>query len=296
MIEKFLSMYLWTSIGRPVYPGYPSNFAILAAAAIAGVVAGSLRLVRSGGDIGASIATGFFMGAAVFIAWSLTREAAPDQDVAAFVSAGFAFVLSILWNVPVLNIIGLGTIIIFLRLINRIVGPPFRWVDTIAASIFVLVLAWQGDWVLIFFGAAAFLLDAILPPHPLQRHLPFAAGAALVGLFVVSRQPIQSLWLSTENIIVCAAALMAFLIYLLTHFHVRVVTDAPGYASSFERMQATMIWLFLMGGVFLLFGGDAGVKTLVPLWGMFAGPPLYVVGRKIAERMEQRQPVTPAAG
>jgi hypothetical protein len=295
MIEKYLSMYLFTSIGRPVYPGYPSNFAILAVAAIAGVIAGSLRLVRSGGDIGASIATGFFMGAAVFIAWSLTREAAPDQEMAAFVSAGFAFVLSILWNVPALNLLGLAAIIVYLRLIDRVVGPPFRWIDTIGASVFVLILAWQGDWVLVFFAAAAFLLDAVLPPNPLQRHLPFAAGAALVGLFVVSRQPIQSLSLSTENLIVCGAALMAFLIYLLTHFHVRILTDAPGYASSFERVQATMIWLFLMGAVFLLFGGDAGVKTLVPLWGMFAGPPLYVFGKMIATRLEQRS-VTPAAG
>lgn len=296
MIEKFLSMYQWTSIGRPVYPGYSTNFAILAAAAIAGVIAGSLRLVRSGGDIGASIATGFFMGAAVFIAWSLTREAAPDQDMAAFVSAGFAFVLAILWNVPALNILGLGGIIIYLRLINRIVGPPFRWIDTIGAAVFVFILAWQGDWVLVFFAAAAFAIDAILPPHPLQRHWPFAAGAALLGLLVVSQRPVQSLFLSNENIIVCVAVLLAFLVYLLTHPRVHVVTDAPGYASSFERMQATMIWLFLMGAVFVLFGGDAGVKTLVPLWGMFAGPPLYVAGKKIAERMEQRSSVTPAAG
>jgi|GEM_PF-2274421 len=288
MIEKYLSMYLFTSIGRPVYPGYPSNFAILCVAVVCGVIAGSLRLVRSGGDIGASIATGFFMGAAVFIAWSLTREANPDHDVAAFVSAGVAFVLSILWNVPPLNLLGLAAIIVFLRLIDRIVGPPFRMIDTAGAAVFVLILAWQGDWLLIFFVAAALLIDAVMPPNPLRYHGWLALVSAGVALFVIRDRTIEQLSLSSENMIVCVAVLIAFALFFFTVRDVRTKPDAPGYTLSLNRIRACMIWLFLLGVGFMFFGGDAGIKTLVPLWGMFAGPPLYAIGMMISQRMGQR--------
>ena len=288
MIEKYLSMYLFTSIGRPVYPGYPGNFAILSVAVVCGVIAGSLRLVRSGGDIGASIATGFFMGAAVFIAWSLTREADPDHDMAAFVSAGVAFVLSILWNVPPLNLLGLGVIIVFLRMINRIVGPPFRPIDTAAAAVFVLLLAWQGDWLLVFFAALAFLIDAVMPPNPLRYHGVLALVSAGIGLFVIRQQTIAQLFLSSENVIACLAVLITFALFFFTVRDVRTKPDAPGYTLDLNRIRACMIWLFLLGVGFMLFGGDAGIKTLVPLWGMFAGPPLYAIGNIIAKRSEQR--------
>lgn len=287
MIEKYLSMYRWTSIGRPVWPGYDTNLAILLIAVIAATVAGSLRLVRSGGDIGASLATGIFMGFTVFIAWSLTREADIEHNGAAFVSAGVAFVLSILWNVPSLNLIGLAGVIVFLRLIDRVVGPPFRWIDTLGSFAFVLFLAWQGDWVLVLFFAGGYLLDSMLQPEPFQRHIPFAVVAAGVGVYVMAQHSIAPLFLSLENVIVCGLAVLGFLVFFLTRRTVRVVTDAPGYNTSMDRIRAAMLWLALMGIAFMLLGGDAGVKTLVPLWGMFAGPPLYALWQLYAARSQQ---------
>lgn len=288
MEAKYLSMYLWTSIGRPVHPRYPTNLAIMSAAAIAGTIAGLLRFVTTSGDLGASFLSGIYMGAAVFIAWSLTREADIEHDMAAFISAGVAFVLALVWNVPALNLVGLGTIIVFLRLINRIVGPPFRWIDTIGSFALVLFLAWQGDWLLILFFAAAYLIDAALKPTPLQRHIVLTVMTTCVGLLVLGRHTVQPLYLSLENVLVCGVLLMAFLIFLLTRYGMRVTTDAPGYTTSFDRIRASMIWLFLLGTAFMMFGGDVGIKTLVPLWGMFAGPPLYALYQAFATRTAHR--------
>jgi len=292
MIEKYLSMYLWTSFERPVYPGYSTNFAILAAAAIAGVIAGSLRLVRSGGDIGASIATGFFMGAAVFIAWSLTREADPDHNAAAFVSAGAAFVLSILWNVPPLDLLVLGAIIVFLRLIDRIVGPPFHWLDTIGSFAFVLILAWQQQWLLVLFMGIAYMIDAVWEPTPLRRHILFALVSGMVALYAMSQQTLQTLALSTENMIVLGTCLLIFLIFIFTLSQLRTKADTPGYSLNLGRIRATDVWLLLLGIGFMLFAGDAGVRMLVPLWGVFAGPPLYALGTWIDARVAKRRLVT----
>jgi hypothetical protein len=287
MEAKYFSMYLWTSIGRPVHPRYPTNLAIMVCAAVAGGIAGSLRLVTSGGDLGASILAGIYMGAAIFIAWSLTREADPEHDMAAFVSSGVAFVLALLWGAPPLNLVALGTLIVFLRLINRIVGPPFRWIDTIGSMALVLFLAWQGEGLLVLFLAAAYLIDAVLKPTPLQRHIPFALISAGIGVFVLMQQGLPRLTPSVENIIVGGTVLMAFLIFLLTRYKMRLTTDAPGYTTTFERNRASLVWLFLIGTALMIFGGDAGMREFLPLWGMFAGPLLYALGMSLAARANQ---------
>lgn len=275
------SVYRFTGLGRSVDPSFPTNGAILLLASLA-LVVGTLLSVRGdsgwldGGLLGVNAA------ATVFLAWALTRELAPDDEVASFVAAVLAGVAwfalgsqSLL--IPVV-------LLVALRLVNRSTGKATEPIDELLAPPLFAFTAWAVSWPLGLVGSAAFALDAALP-SPLgqveRRHhramsvflLALTAPRLVVGTagIQVPDRPFILLFLSV-------LALGAALLYPAPRS--RGDVDGEGLVDARVR-SALLLGIFATVSVTL----DAGVPTgdLGLLWCSLAavvvGLPIVLVRR-----------------
>lgn len=153
-------VYRFTGIGRPVDPSFPTNGAILLLASL-GLVVGTLLSMRgdSGWLDGALL--GCNAAITVFLAWALTRELAPDDEVGAFVAAALA---SVAWFVlGSQSLLIPMVLLVALRLVNRSTGKATEPIDALLVPPLFAFAAWAVSWPLGLVGSAAFALDAVLP-------------------------------------------------------------------------------------------------------------------------------------
>jgi hypothetical protein len=178
------SVYRFTGIGRSVDPSHPTNGAILLLASLALVVG---TLLSVGGDAGWSDGGLLGLNAAitVFLAWALTRELAPDDEVGAFVAAALAGVAwfalrsqSLL--IPVV-------LLVALRLVNRSTGKATEPIDALLVPALFAFATWAVSWPLGFVGSAAFALDAALPAAlgQVERRHHLAMSVFLLALSIL---------------------------------------------------------------------------------------------------------------
>ena len=162
-------IYALTSIARPLEPEFPTNKAVLILLPIIAVACALYQLIGPGEQSpGAAALSGAL---AAFAGWALTRELAPDDNPAAFISMtlGVAGVLF----VGIETVLPAFVALFLVRIVNRSVGKPATRID----SLLILVLAVGAGWsldkpVLTWVGAAAFLLDARLAPRSPVQLLP----------------------------------------------------------------------------------------------------------------------------
>jgi len=185
------SVYRFTGLGRSVDPSFPTNGAILLLASLA-LVVGTLLSVRGdsgwlyGGLLGVNAAV------TVFLAWALTRELAPDDEVASFVAAVLAGVTWFALGRQSLLIA--AVLLVALRLVNRSTGKATEPVDELLVLPLFAFAAWAVSWPLGLVGSAAFALDAALP-SPLgqverRHHRPMSVLLlALTALRLVAGTP-----------------------------------------------------------------------------------------------------------
>jgi hypothetical protein len=263
----------FTSIGRTLDPTYPHHAIILLLTLAGGIASGGLALLR-GADLGAAVAAGFWTGAAVFIAWVLARELDIDRERSALVAAGLALAGALLAGGPAPAILPLATLIILCRLVNRVVGPPFRWTDSLAVLALAGLLALTGETVMVFAVALAFLLDALLPP-PLRRHALLALLAAGAGFVLLAGQGLALAALSGPVLAVGGLSLVAFGLTMIATRRIDTDCDVPEYALEMIRVQMTMAFAALLALILLLTGGDVMALRYLPLWATLAGIPAY---------------------
>jgi len=185
------SVYRFTGLGRSVDPSFPTNGAILLLASLA-LVVGTLLSVRGdsgwlyGGLLGVNAAV------TVFLAWALTRELAPDDEVASFVAAVLAGVTWFALGRQSLLIA--AVLLVALRLVNRSTGKATEPIDELLVLPLFAFAAWAVSWPLGLVGSAAFALDAALP-SPLgqverRHHRPMSVLLlALTALRLVAGTP-----------------------------------------------------------------------------------------------------------
>ena len=172
-------IYRLTSIARPLEPEFPTNKAVLILLPIIAVACALFQLIGPGEQSpGAAALSGAL---AAFAGWALTRELAPDDNPAAFISMtlGVAGVLF----VGVETVLPAFVALFLVRIVNRSVGKPATHID----SLLVLLLAVGAGWsldkpVLTWVGAVAFLLDARLAPRSPLQLLP--AVVCVIAPFV----------------------------------------------------------------------------------------------------------------
>jgi hypothetical protein len=173
-------MYKFTSIGRPLDPGYPSNKAVLIILPLAAVL-GAIVSWKSGGE-GVEIlrkAVSFLLIA--FGTWALARELFPDDSPAAFISMGLGLVAALSFDAP--GILILFTTLGLVRIVNRSTGLPARKSDSILVMLLVFAVIYSTASP--FYGAVAalaFILDGSLK-EPL-RHQWFFGLVCFGGMIV----------------------------------------------------------------------------------------------------------------
>lgn len=173
-------MYRYTSIGRPLDPGFPTNKIVLFLLPIAALIGAAAGF--SDGLPGMEI----FRRALVFLlatfgVWALARELDPDDHVAAFIAMGLALFAAFAVESPSLLI--LFSTLGLVRIVNRSTGLAARKSD----SVFVMLLAFAVIYLneSPFYGvvaAIAFMLDGSLKMP--SRHQWFFGMVCFAGTIV----------------------------------------------------------------------------------------------------------------
>jgi hypothetical protein len=164
-------IYQYTSIGRPLEPGYPTNRTVLILLPVAAVVGAVTAWMD--GQAGLSILQqAFFFLLIVFGAWALARELDPDDHTAAFVSMGIAFIAALAIESP--DILIVFTTLGLVRIVNRSTGLAARKLDSVIVMLLVFLVIYATESPL--FGAVAalaYILDGSLK-EPLRHQWIFA--------------------------------------------------------------------------------------------------------------------------
>jgi hypothetical protein len=265
-----------TSLGRtPLDPSYSTNWAIALLTAVVAIVSTIVQLLTSMGLL-ESILWGVGAGLSVFLAWALARELDPEHDLSAFVAV--ALMLAGLWIYGLPELLPLLWMLVTLRLVNRVVGPPAKISDSLLELGLGGWLAWQGQWIFGLITGLAFLLDGLLPV-PLRRQLAFAALALIVTAVAIlaggtpTRSTIPAL--SLPSMAAVALTSLLFLVVILDSRHVQAVTDTTQHPLMPIRVQAGQVLALMTGILAAWWQGTRGVAPFLPLWAGMAGTGLY---------------------
>ncbi len=271
-------IYELTSIARPVEPQYATNKAVLILLpAVAGLCA--LYQILGPGDL-PPVSAAVTGALAAFAAWALTRELAPDDNPAAFISMALGVAGVIFIGVD--TVLPTFVALFLVRIVNRSVGKPATRID----SLLVLLLAVGAGWslgrpALTWIGAAAFLLDARLAPRLVTQMLPAAvcllAPLFWQGLFVI---PLLELVVPDTDPQIPRNALIALMAVLAVLYAVAITStreiaatgDATGEPLLASRVRAGMLVGFLVTFEGSIAGGAQSGGGFDPLlWSCIAG-------------------------
>ena len=268
------AIYSYTSIARPVDPAYPTNKAVLVLLPlIAGLCAGSAwfgwgALVSPGSAaLGGALVT--------FGAWAVTRELAPDDNPAAFISVALGVIALLAFGEA--SVILLFVCLFLVRVVNRSTGKPLTIIDTVMVLGLVL---WAGSRLgqplLPLVAAIAFVIDGLLAA-PNRRSL-FAAGLSLaVPLAQAAVQGVPSLALAqlpATDSVALLVILLAWLVTIATQRPCVSVGDVGGQTLSTGRVRAGMLvgaLVALQSLVQTAPGGDADFFVWACLAGALLG-------------------------
>ncbi|MEM7152465.1 MAG: hypothetical protein AAF799_06450 [Myxococcota bacterium] len=180
-------IHRYSAVARPVEPRYPTNLAILLVMGVTVVALSVTSLIRGAGPADALL--GGLLGSLIlFTTWALTREIAPDDNVAAFVALApvtAAIVVGVypLFFEPML-------VLVLARLVNRTVGPPAKTGDRIAILVFLLAVGRGPHSLALGLAAvAAFGLDALLPTAAARGWLWAGLAAVVAAVAMATGHP-----------------------------------------------------------------------------------------------------------
>jgi hypothetical protein len=272
-----------TTLARALDPKYPTNRAVIVLMGLGFVAVAILGLAR-GAAVGPAALHGLVWALALFLAWAIGRELAPDDQVAAFVA--IVVVLGA-WAygaapelLPALAVVGL------VRIVNRTVGPPATWIDLLLYLAVGGWLVWRGDWEVGVAGGLALLLDFRLPTRHLAA-LPFAAGFVAITVATWRRERPVFGPPQTNVEWIAAVVAIAFALVLVTQPPLEAEHDRGGGRCDRRRVQGGMT-VGLVAALATLGRGEAHVLSAAPLWAALVG---VVVSRPlhIAQRWRRRR-------
>ena len=270
-----MDVFAKSSLGRPLYPSYKTNVAIMILTLLTGVVMGGVSLLQSG-DFGLAIGAGLLYGAIVFVAWVITREIDPDHDLSAFLSVALSFGAA-LWLMPsTIALWPLGLVILGSRMLTRVVGIRATLIDSFIMVAVIGLTAYSGYIAVALAASAFFFLDAWLQ-EPLRRQWAFGA-LALAIIFLVALIANQGMGLvpaSMPYILVIGVISLVFLLTILLTGQITTHSDFGNRPLSLSRLRAAMLMTLAIGLVQAVTNSDGGVLSMITLWASLAAVPLY---------------------
>lgn len=265
-----------TSIAREVEPGFLTNRLILIIMPISAVLGFVIALIN-GAPFGEALASAVFMFFAVFLAWALAREFDPDYDWSAFLPVSVVIVGLAVRPTIWLDIPAMLGLMLFMRIVNRTVGPPATLGDSVVALVFIGLFAVLGNWVMVVGGLLALALDGSLG-QPNARQWAFVLVGVIIAIAAsdwVATPAMQGLSLPFAVFVVVTGLL--YLAVLATSNPFSTSTDRPGYTLNGNRVQAAMVLGLGVTAFYALWQGDAGVQAFAPAWAAMLGVALYHV-------------------
>lgn len=315
-----------SSLVRPLELKEITNIIILILTPISGIGGFIYWLTAVNANILSGVQFGAWIAISTFLAWALTRELAPDHPLAAFVSVGFAwigfaattetiyttiFVGPAQFNQPPppVDWLALAALLLYARLINRIVGTPPQFVDSVIVLTATLSLILFDHWLLILIGISAFFIDALVAPR-VTRHLFFGLGAIgiLIARIAFLGAEVPDLSAATTPILL-PVLLMIILITVLysgaiiamnnvtSHPDIRALltdddpTNDPTprqYQLSVLRIRLTMGIALSAGLISFFWNGTFGIHWLLPLWAAMAAVGVIALPTILLRRLRDR--------
>ncbi len=224
-------IHKYTSIGRTLDPGFPTNKAVLMLMPL-GAVIGAVSSWARGSAPADVFQQALVFVLAVFGSWALARELDPDDHLAAFISMAVAVVAALVVDSP-------GLLVVFatlglVRIVNRSTGLPARKFDSILCVVLTL---------LVMYGSAS-------PFYGLVAALAFMLDGSL-------REPLRNQWIFG---LVCLGGTV---VYMVDHDIGLGPVPAPG--TLFEWLALLFLLIFGLNTLLLkkVFSkGDANGKVL----------------------------------
>ncbi len=173
-------IHKYTSIGRPLEPGFLTNKIVLMLMP-AGAAIGAVSSWLDGGSAIEAVQQALVFVLVVFGSWALARELDPDDHLAAFISMAAAVFVALVVDDPGLLIV--FTTLGLVRIVNRTTGLTARMSDSILLVVLTLLVMYGTASP--FYGlvaALAFVLDGSLK-EPLRQQWIF--GLICLGATVV---------------------------------------------------------------------------------------------------------------
>jgi hypothetical protein len=261
---------------RPIDPRYPTNLTILVVILIFGVIAFVLSLTNALPLVDVLL-NAVMTGATVLITWMISREISPDYEYASIFAAVIAGFVSIIAGSPEVDLLASFSLILFLRIVNRLVGPPATLPDAIIVLVILIVLAITSHhWVLVPVGALALLVDGVLKPaRPIHLVFALLGGGITVAMVALDRiEPIDPS-LSAIALIFMIVATAIHIATIAASREVKSVCDLPGYTISPLRVQIGMVLaLFVALGMGIWYA-DSGIQWILPAWMAIVGVGLF---------------------
>lgn len=278
---KLKSIKLKSSLARPIDPRYRTNLLLIIVLPILSIVAGGYSY-STANDIWIAVQAGLWMAAAIFESWTIAREIDPDNDWSAFVAIALTVVAMFALNFPIFSVYALFLLLLSLRVVNRIVGYPCTWNDSVGILVMVGVAAFFDSWLIGLVVAAAFFLDATMSQSH-RVHLAYAVGAVAI---VIVRGIInlgQTGSLSTSYLITIAIIGIFYVLTMLANRSVKVKTDLKAKPVDVRRVRAAMALALIAVIMLAIWRGDAGVIAMLPLWGAMLGISIYRIPITVRE-------------
>lgn len=258
-----------SALVRPLDRRYPTNLAVMILAPLAGTAAGVAAFwsTRSPSE---ALEWAGRAALVTFGSWALAREIAPDDNPGAFVSMGLGVLTLLLF--PSAGILPLFTATMLARIVNRSVGHPATWLDSLAVTLLAGWTAWSnhnpGPTLV---AGVGFGLDGLLPA-PLRRQFIFTlislAWAVSILLWLdVPASSRETFWPLTVSVVTIA---VAYALVIMITTKVRSVADRTGTPLNLSRVRAAMAIAWLMGAQGAL-SGDLTSHQSILIWAVLGG-------------------------
>jgi len=270
---KKTDIYRYTSIGRQMDLKQPSNVVIILLSVIL-LAGGFIFQVATGYGWQKGIFWGLGISVTVFLAWALSRETEPGNDIASYISSGLVAIIVFYYYPP--NFIALIWLMLALRIVNRSTGYKARWHDSILITLISGWLVYIGFWQFALLGAITFLADAYFPSKDRKQVIFSLVHILLLVLAFVLKDRYPTFYAPSLPILI-PLILVILLLPVTTILQNRQYAkdDRRQKLLKLSRIRATRLLALFLAMIVTFWQGDAGFRWIMPLWCALAGSAIY---------------------
>lgn len=262
-------LYSLTAIGRPVDPAWPSNRALLALLPVA-ALAGAGMATTSLSVVDDPVTAALRGALALFGGWAVTRELAPDDDAAAFVSAALAWVAAMLMTDA--SLLPLFAALVIARVVNRTTGLPVMISDAVLVCGFVVwVTVTLGKPLVGIASALAFALDVRFDESRRWPLIPAAACLVAAVYAVIGTNGVTLNLAPAPTNVATLIALLGFVAVIVRTRALASVCDVEGKPLSAARVRGGMAAVAIAAAGYFLQTPGAAAGAELPLIACLAG-------------------------